>query len=156
MLFANNALEHILNPIRKASFQFHPHLDSTRRKLENNVYLFFQPTPVLLPSTSVKNKYKTIHPVFSKSNVFKKWFQVVIDRIFPTLFSLAITLHLFFCYKVLSPQLNNRHHDCSYFVFLHSIQNKWSQFVFIRTSIISTSINKVYFKFFGQVFRNIF
>ena len=71
MFSGESTLEHILNPIRKASFQFHPHLDSSMTKFENNLYPFFQPIPVLLPSTSVKNKSKPLYSVLFQVEYFQ-------------------------------------------------------------------------------------
>ena len=75
MSFGDTTRRHILNPLRKASFQFYSHLDWNDRKFVNNLYLFFQPIPVLLPSTSVRSKFWHIHPVLSQVEYFQRMIQ---------------------------------------------------------------------------------
>ena len=52
--------KHTLNSTQKESFELYSHLDLMIAKFENNWYLFFPPIPILLPSTSVKNKFEDI------------------------------------------------------------------------------------------------
>ena len=91
--------------------------------------------------------FRRIFRFFPKSQIFKKWFLVIVDRftdrsiqddVSRTTVSFTYILHFFFRNKTFSQHENNCHHHFLDFVFLHSIDNKWFKLK-IHIIIIITS-----------------
>ena len=109
MFLAETKLQHILNPIRRASFQFHSHLDTGSGKFVNNLHPFFQLVPLLL----------SFHFFFLTCNNFLPFFVITCPLSNPISVTMTVfNLRFFIPFKIFMS------------VFLHAKNNQHKQGVF--------------------------